>query len=86
MSIPKKLDDLKEKNRLAELGGGAERIEKQHQAGKLTARERVALLLDEGSFQEMDKLVVHQSRDFGMEKRQIPGDGVVSGYGRIDGR
>ncbi|HCS47819.1 MAG TPA: methylmalonyl-CoA carboxyltransferase [Candidatus Aminicenantes bacterium] len=86
MSIQKKLDDLKEKNRLAELGGGAERIEKQHQAGKLTARERIALLLDEGSFQEMDKLVVHQSRDFGMEKKQIPGDGVVSGYGRIDGR
>jgi propionyl-CoA carboxylase beta chain len=86
MSIPKKLDDLREKNRRAELGGGAERIEKQHQAGKLTARERIALLLDEGSFQEMDKFVVHQSRDFGMEKKQIPGDGVVSGYGRIDGR
>jgi len=86
MSIQKKLDDLKEKNRQAELGGGAERIEKQHQAGKLTARERIALLLDEGSFQETDKLVVHQSRDFGMEKRRIPGDGVVSGYGRIDGR
>jgi len=86
MSIQKKLDDLKEKNRLAELGGGAERIEKQHQAGKLTARERIAFLLDEGSFQEMDKLVVHQSRDFGMDKKQIPGDGVVSGYGRIDGR
>jgi len=86
MSIQKKLDNLREKNRLAELGGGAERIEKQHQAGKLTARERIALLLDEGSFQEMDKLVVHQSRDFGMEKKQIPGDGVVSGFGRIDGR
>jgi len=86
MSIQKKLDDLKEKNRRAELGGGAERIEKQHQAGKLTARERITLLLDDGSFQEMDKLVVHQSRDFGMEKKQIPGDGVVSGYGRIDGR
>ncbi len=86
MSIKKKLDDLSEKNRQAELGGGAERIEKQHQAGKLTARERIALLLDEGSFQEMDKLVVHQSRDFGMDKKQIPGDGVVSGYGRIDGR
>jgi propionyl-CoA carboxylase beta chain len=86
MSIQKKLDDLREKNRLAELGGGSERIEKQHQAGKLTARERIALLLDEGSFQEMDKLVVHQSRDFGMEKKQIPGDGVVSGYGLIDGR
>jgi propionyl-CoA carboxylase beta subunit len=86
MSIQRKLDGLKEKNRQAELGGGAERIEKQHQAGKLTARERIAWLLDDGSFQEMDKLVVHQSRDFGMEKKQIPGDGVVSGYGRIDGR
>jgi propionyl-CoA carboxylase beta chain len=86
MSIQKKLDDLKEKNRLAELGGGSERIERQHQAGKLTARERIALLLDEGSFQEMDKLVVHQSRDFGMEKKRIPGDGVVSGYGRVGGR
>jgi len=86
MSIQKKLDGLREKNRLAELGGGGERIEKQHQSGKLTARERIGLLLDDGSFQEMDKLVVHQSRDFGMEKKQIPGDGVVSGYGRIDGR
>ena len=86
MSIQKKLDGLREKNRLAELGGGIERIEKQHQSGKLTARERIGLLLDDGSFQEMDKLVVHQSRDFGMEKKQIPGDGVVSGYGRIDGR
>jgi propionyl-CoA carboxylase beta chain len=86
MSIQRKLDGLKEKNRQAELGGGSERIEKQHQAGKLTARERIAWLLDDGSFQEMDKLVVHQSRDFGMEKKQIPGDGVVSGYGRIDGR
>lgn len=86
MSIQKKLDDLKGKNKLAELGGGAERIDKQHQSGKLTARERISLLLDEGSFQEMDKLVVHQSHDFGMEKKRIYGDGVVSGYGRIDGR
>ncbi len=86
MSIQKKLDDLKDKNRLAELGGGAERIDKQHQFGKLTARERISLLLDEGSFQEMDKLVVHESHDFGMEKKRIYGDGVVSGYGRIDGR
>ncbi|MEW5900800.1 MAG: acyl-CoA carboxylase subunit beta [Acidobacteriota bacterium] len=86
MSIQKKIDDLREKNRQAELGGGAERIEKQHQSGKLTARERIGLLLDEGSFQEMDKLVVHQSRDFGMEKKRVLGDGVVSGHGRIDGR
>jgi propionyl-CoA carboxylase beta chain len=86
MSIDKKLADLREKNELAELGGGAERIERQHRSGRLTARERVLLLLDEGSFQEMDKLVLHQSRDFGMEKRRVYGDGVVSGHGRIDGR
>jgi propionyl-CoA carboxylase beta chain len=86
MSLQKKLDDLNNKNRLAEVGGGTERIAKQHQVGKLAARERISLLLDEGSFQEMDKLIVHQSHDFGMEKKRIYGDGVVSGYGRIDGR
>ncbi len=86
MSAEKKLNGLKEKKRLADLGGGKERIEKQHKAGKLTARERINLLLDEGSFEEMDKLVVHQSHDFGMENKRIYGDGVVSGYGRIDGR
>jgi len=86
MTIEKKLADLRQRIQSAELGGGRERIEKQHQAGKLTARERINLLLDEGTFQEMDKLVVHQSRDFGMEKKQIYGDGVVSGHGRIDGR
>ncbi len=71
MTIEKKLEKLKEKTKAAELGGGKQRIEKQHQAGKLTALERIKLLLDEGSFQEMDKLVVHQSRDFGMEKKRI---------------
>ncbi|KPK77967.1 MAG: methylmalonyl-CoA carboxyltransferase [candidate division Zixibacteria bacterium SM23_73] len=86
MTVEKKLNDLKEKVRLADLGGGKERIERQHEAGKFTARERINLLLDEGSFEEMDKLVVHQSRDFGMEKKRIYGDGVVSGYGRIEGR
>lgn len=86
MTIEKKLEGLKQKNKLSELGGGEERIERQHQAGKLTARERVNLLLDNGSFQETDKLVVHQSHDFGMEKKRIYGDGVVSGYGRINGR
>jgi propionyl-CoA carboxylase beta chain len=68
------------------LGGGADRVERQHAAGKLTARERVELLLDQGSFVEMDALVTHRCRDFGMEKSQIPGDGVVCGYGTIDGR
>ena len=86
MTIEKKLEELKEKTKSAELGGGEQRIEKQHKAGKLTALERINLLLDEGSFQEMDKLVVHQSRDFGMEKKRIYGDGVVTGYGTIDGR
>jgi propionyl-CoA carboxylase beta chain len=86
MTIDKKLEELKEKTKSAELGGGKERIEKQHKSGKLTALERINLLLDEGSFQEMDKLVVHQSRDFGMEKKRIYGDGVVTGYGTIDGR
>lgn len=86
MTIEKKLEELKRKSSLAELGGGKQRIEGQHKAGKLTARERVNLLLDEGSFQEMDKLVVHQCHDFGMEKKRIYGDGVVTGYGTIDGR
>jgi propionyl-CoA carboxylase beta chain len=86
MTIEKKLNELQKKTKLAELGGGQERIDKQHKAGKLTALERINLLVDEGSFQEMDKLVVHQSRDFGMEKKKIYGDGVVTGYGTIDGR
>jgi len=86
MSSEKKIGNLREKNAQAELGGGADRVKRQHQAGKLTARERISLLLDEGSFEEMDKLVVHDSQDFGMEKKRILGDGVVSGYGRIEGR
>ncbi|MCK4495970.1 MAG: acyl-CoA carboxylase subunit beta, partial [Candidatus Aminicenantes bacterium] len=86
MALKKKLDELKHKTELAELGGGKQRIERQHQAGKLTARERLNLLLDEASFHEMDKLVVHNSHDFGMEKKKIYGDGVVTGYGKIDGR
>jgi propionyl-CoA carboxylase beta chain len=86
MTIDKKLEELKRRGRLAELGGGQKRIERQHQTKKLTARERVSLLLDEGSFQETDKLVVHQSHDFGMENKRVYGDGVVAGYGTIDGR
>ena len=70
----------------AELGGGADRIARQHESGKLTARERVERLFDPGTFEEVDKLVVHRCRDFGMEAQQIPGDGVVCGSGRIDGR
>src|SRR6188768_715772 len=79
----KHLDDLE---RRAELGGGEDRLKKQHDAGKLTARERIDLLFDPGSFEETDKLVMHRCRDFGMEESMIPGDGVVTGVGRIDGR
>ena len=70
----------------AELGGGADRIARQHAAGKLTARERIERLFDPGTFEEIDKLVVHRCRDFGMEAQQIPGDGVVCGSGCVDGR
>ncbi|MFC2169879.1 acyl-CoA carboxylase subunit beta [Acidobacteriota bacterium] len=80
------MEELKQKTDLADLGGGRQRIERQHKAKKLTARERINLLLDDGSFQEMDKLVVHRSHDFGMEKKRIYGDGVVSGYGTLEGR
>jgi propionyl-CoA carboxylase beta chain len=75
-----------EKNQAAELGGGADRIEKQHASGKKSARERIADLLDPDTFVEVDKLVTHRSHDFGMEKNRIPGDGVVCGYGKVDGR
>lgn len=81
-----KLEILKQKKQEAELGGGADRVEKQHEAGKLTARERIEFLLDEGTFEEFDKLVTHRSRDFGLDKQIYPGDGVVTGYGLIDGR
>ncbi|NOR13575.1 MAG: methylmalonyl-CoA carboxyltransferase [Candidatus Aminicenantes bacterium] len=86
MSVDKKREELNRRNRLAELGGGEERIKKRHAEGKLTARERVNLLLDEGSFQEMGKLVVHRCFDFEMETKKIYGDGVVTGYGTIEGR
>ncbi|MBL8949863.1 MAG: acyl-CoA carboxylase subunit beta, partial [Myxococcaceae bacterium] len=77
---------LKALEEQAELGGGKDRIAKQHEAGKLTARERIDLLLDPGSFQELDKLVTHRATDFGMADKKIPGDGVVTGYGTVDGR
>jgi propionyl-CoA carboxylase beta chain len=77
---------LDELLRRAEAGGGAARTEKQHAAGKLCARERVDLLLDPGTFVELDALVMHQCRDFGMEETRFPGDGVVTGHGLIDGR
>src|SRR3989454_12255728 len=81
-----KLELLRERSLKAEQGGGLERIEKQHAANKMTARERIEFLLDEDSFEEFDKLVVHRSQDFGLDQQLYPGDGVVTGYGLIDGR
>ena len=86
---PKASDRMEELRRLdaeAEAGGGAERREREHKAGKLTARERLHLLLDEGTFEELDKFVRHRSVDFGMEEQRPAGDGFVTGFGRIDGR
>jgi propionyl-CoA carboxylase beta chain len=83
MDTLKHLEDLE---RRAALGGGEERRRRQHEAGKLTARERIDLLFDPGSFEEVDKLVTHRCRDFGMEDEIVPGDGVIAGAGRVDGR
>ena len=86
MSTADKLERLVALRREAELGGGEKRIEQQHERGKLTARERVALLLDEGSFTELDALVTHRASDFGLDGQRYLGDGVVTGHGLIDGR
>ncbi len=86
MNIKEKYDQLAEYNKKAELGGGTERIKKQHAAGKKSARERILQLLDPGTFTEVDKLVTHRSYDFGMEANKILGDGVISGYGKVNGR
>ncbi len=83
MDPHKVLSDLEAR---AELGGGRERLDRQHAAGKLTARERIELFFDPGTFEEVDKLVTHRCRDFGMENQLIPGDGVVAGHGLVDGR
>ena len=77
---------FEERDRIASLGGGVEKIEKQHESGKMTARERIEMLLDKGTFVELDKLMVHRCTNYGMDKNKIPGDGIVSGYGKIDGR
>jgi len=81
-----RLEELRRRNAEAEEGGGAERRERQHKEGKLSARERIDLLLDEGSFEELDKFVRHHCTDFGMEQQRPAGDGFITGYGRIDGR
>ena len=86
MSLEEKIKRLEELDAQALAGGGEARIERQHQAGKLTARERIELLLDPGTFVELDRFVVHRCTDFGMNEQKIPGDGVVTGYGKIDGR
>jgi acetyl-CoA carboxylase carboxyltransferase component len=81
-----RIEDLKRKREALALGGGKDRIEKIHEAGKLVARERIRLLLDEGSFQEIGVFVTHRCQDFGMPERKIPGDGVVAGHGTVDGK
>src|SRR5688572_9778136 len=84
--LQKKFDALEKKNQEALLGGGEHRIEQQHKKGKLSARERIHLLMDEGSFEELGKFVMHRSKDFGLDKEYYLGDGVVTGYGTINGR
>ncbi|MBF0203516.1 MAG: methylmalonyl-CoA carboxyltransferase [Desulfamplus sp.] len=86
MEIQELLNKLEQKNNRATEGGGADRIQKQHEAGKLTARERIYILLDKGSFVEIDRFKSHRCTDFGMEEQKIPGDGVITGYGLIHGK
>jgi len=86
MAPTQAIEELRSRLAASERGGGAERIRKQHEAGKLTARERVELLLDAGSFVEVDALVTHRCTDFGMQKQKVPGDGVICGYGTVEGR
>ena len=85
-NLVEKWKDLAERERVAELGGGVDRVARQHAAGKLTARERMELLLDPGSFIELDKLVTHRCSDFDMASQKFPGDGVITGYGTVGGR
>jgi propionyl-CoA carboxylase beta chain len=80
------IDELEKRRETARLGGGQSRIDSQHKKGKLTARERIELLMDDGSFEEFDMYVEHRCTDFGMEKTKVPGDGVVTGWGTINGR
>ena len=84
--MPSIVAQLERKREEARLGGGEKRIAAQHGKGKLTARERLEVLLDEGTFEEWDMFVEHRCTDFGMEENKIPGDGVVTGYGMINGR
>ena len=86
MAIDEKSSELQRLKELAQLGGGEERIEAQHKRGKLTARERLNILLDDGTFEELDSLMTHRSVDFGLDKQKYYGDAVVTGYGKVDGR
>ncbi len=85
-AIEEKFEELRRRLAESDAAGGPEKIEKQHKAGKMTARERVLELLDEGSFEEIDKFVCHRCTDFGMDKTIIPGEGVITGFGKINGR
>jgi propionyl-CoA carboxylase beta chain len=86
MNLEQKLQELKRRDSLAESGGGEKRLANQRQQGKMTARERIEFLLDEGTFEETDKMVTHRCSDFGMDEQKVYGDGFVTGYGRIEGR
>src|SRR5260370_11619844 len=86
MNLEQKVAELNRRNQLAEDGGGAKRRERQHKEGKMSARERIEFVLDEGTFEETDKLVTHRCNDFGMAEQKIYGDGFITGYGRIEGR
>ena len=86
MSVEEKLTRLEEMKRKSEVGGGEERLKSQHAKGKLSARERLDLLMDEGSFVEMDRFVTHRSTEFNLANNKILGDGVVTGYGTVNGR
>src|ERR1700726_1194209 len=86
MNLEQKVAELKKRNQLAEAGGGAKRRERQHKEGKMSARERIEFLLDEGTFEETDKLVTHRCNDFGMADQKYYGDGFITGYGRVEGR
>src|SRR6202048_4139582 len=86
MKLEEKIAELKRRDQLAEGGGGAQRGERQHKEGKMSPRERIDFLLDEGSFEETDKLVTHRCNDFGMAEQKYYGDGFITGYGRVEGR
>src|SRR5438128_9125473 len=86
MDLEQKLQELKRRDQLAQEGGGRERRERQHKEGKMSARERIDFLLDEGTFEETDRFVTHRTNEFGLAEQKYYGDGFITGYGRIDGR